>query len=91
MGHDKGLPWYDLFAPIGESNRKFTPEEAKEYLVSHFRGFADELADMVEEAFDNEWIDFYPRKGKVGGAFSPYQSVPFIKQSRVLTNLYRLP
>ena len=84
MGHDKGLPWYDLFAPIGESNRKFTPEEAKEYLVSHFRGFADELADMVEEAFDNEWIDFYPRKGKVGGAFC--SNLPFIKQSRVLTN-----
>lgn len=84
MGHDKGLPWYDLFAPIGESNRKFTPEEAKEYLVSHFRGFADELADMVEEAFDNEWIDFYPRKSKVGGAFC--SNLPFIKQSRVLTN-----
>lgn len=84
MGHTNGLPWYDLFAPIGESNRKFTPEEAKEYLVSHFKGFSEELADMVAEAFDNEWIDFYPRKGKVGGAFC--SNLPFIKQSRVLTN-----
>jgi len=84
MGHEGGLPWYDLFAPIGESNRKFTVEEAKEYLVSHFEGFSNELADMVAEAFDNAWIDFYPRKGKVGGAFC--SNLPFIKQSRILTN-----
>ena len=84
MGHEKGLPWYDMFAPIGESNTKFTTEEAKNYLVKHFRGFADDLADMVEEAFDQEWIDFYPRKGKVGGAFC--ENLPFVKQSRILTN-----
>ena len=39
---------------------------------------------MVERAFDEEWIDFFPRKGKVGGAFCSNLSV--IKQSRVLTN-----
>ncbi len=84
MGHENGLPWYDLFAPIGESDRKFTAEESKDYLLKHFRGFADDLADMVEEAYDNEWIDFYPRKGKVGGAFC--ENMPFVKQSRILTN-----
>ncbi len=84
MGHANGLPWYDMFAPIGESNTKFTTEEAKEYLLKHFLGFAGDLADMVEEAFDNEWIDFYPRKGKVGGAFC--ENMPFVKQSRILTN-----
>lgn len=84
LGHEKGLPWYDLFAPIGETTSKFTTDEAKEYLVKHFKGFASDLADMVEEAFDNEWIDFYPRKGKVGGAFC--ENMPFVKQSRILTN-----
>lgn len=84
MGYQGGLPWYDMFAPIGESNTKFTAEDAKEYLVKHFRGFSDDLADMVEEAFDDEWIDFYPRKGKVGGAFC--ENIPFVKQSRILTN-----
>lgn len=39
---------------------------------------------MMEEAFDNNWIDFYPHKGKVGGAFCC--NMPFAKQSRVLTN-----
>lgn len=84
MGHENGLPWYDMLAPIGESSTKFTIETAKEYLVKHFKGFADDLADMVLEAFENEWIDFYPRKGKVGGAFC--ENLPFVKQSRVLTN-----
>jgi pepF/M3 family oligoendopeptidase len=84
MGHEKGLPWYDLFAPIGETTTKFTVEESKEYLLKHFRGFAKDLADMVEEAYDQEWIDFFPHKGKVGGAFC--ENMPFVKQSRILTN-----
>ena len=79
-----GLPWWDLFAPLGESHKTYTLEEAKEYLVNHFRKFSDDLADMVIEAFEEEWIDFYPRSGKVGGAFCA--NLPFIKQSRVLTN-----
>jgi pepF/M3 family oligoendopeptidase len=84
LGHEHGLPWYDLFAPLGESERKFTVEEAKDYLMKHFRGFSADLADMVEEAFDHAWIDFYPRKGKVGGAFC--ENLPFVKQSIILTN-----
>ena len=84
LGHKKGLPWYDLFAPMGESESKFTVEEAREYLVKNFRGFADDLADMVDQAFDEEWIDFFPKKGKVGGAFC--ENMPNVKQSRILTN-----
>lgn len=85
LGYTNGLPWYELFAPVGKSaNNSFTPETAKQYLVDHFRPFADDLADMMEEAFDNEWIDFYPHKGKVGGAFCC--NMPYVNQSRVLTN-----
>jgi len=84
LGHKNGLPWYDLFAPMGESETKFTVEEAREYLVKHFKGFSDDLADLVEQAFEEKWIDFFPRKGKVGGAFCG--NLPFVKQSRILTN-----
>lgn len=85
LGYQNGLPWYELFAPVGKSaNSNFTPETAKKYLVDHFRPFADDLADMMEEAFDNAWIDFYPHKGKVGGAFCC--NMPYVNQSRVLTN-----
>jgi oligoendopeptidase F len=39
---------------------------------------------MIEQAFDEEWIDFYPHAGKVGGAFC--DNLPYVKQSRILTN-----
>ena len=84
LGYQNGLPWYELFAPIGKDDTKFTIETAKDYLLKHFAPFAQDMADMMEEAFADEWIDFYPRKGKVGGAFC--ENLPFLKQSRVLTN-----
>lgn len=84
LGHENGLPFYDLFAPIGESSRRFTIEESKEFLLENFKGFSEDLAEMTEEAYENNYIDFLPRKGKVGGAFC--SNLPFIKQSRILTN-----
>ena len=84
LGHENGLPWYDLFAPMGKSSTKFTAETARDYLVEQFSGFDQELADMVARAFDEEWIDFYPRDGKVGGAFCA--GVECRKESRILTN-----
>ena len=84
LGHENGLPFYDLFAPIGESSRRFTIEESKEFLLDNFKGFSEDLAQMTKEAYENNYIDFLPRKGKVGGAFC--SNLPFIKQSRILTN-----
>jgi pepF/M3 family oligoendopeptidase len=84
LGHKGGLPWYDLFAPMGKNDKTYTVEDAKEYLLNIFAGFDKELHDMVKCAFENGWIDFYPRDGKVGGAFDC--GVPSAKESRVLTN-----
>ena len=84
LGHEKGLPWYDLFAPMGASATRFTTESTREYLVEQFSGFDQELADMVARAFDEEWIDFYPRDGKTGGAFCA--DVHCLEESRILTN-----
>lgn len=84
LGYEHGLPWYELFAPLSGNDRKFTVEEAKTYLIDHFSPFANDLSSMIETAFDDAWIDFYPRNGKVGGAFCC--NLPMIKQSRVLTN-----
>ena len=84
LGHEGGLPWYDLFAPVGSSSEKFTTQQARDYLVELFTGFDQELADMVAKAFDEEWIDFYPRDGKAGGAFCA--EVNCLRESRILTN-----
>lgn len=84
LGHKNGLPFYDLFASIATNNKKYSLEDAHTYLVSNFSTFSEELSNMVDRAFKEEWIDFYPRKGKVGGAFC--LNMPRYKQSRILTN-----
>ena len=84
LGHENGLPWYDLFAPMGASSTKFTAQAARDFLVEQFASFNKEEADMIAEAFDNAWIDFYPRDGKAGGAFCA--GVECLGESRILTN-----
>ena len=85
LGYEKGLPWYEILAPMGKTqSATYTAQEAHKYLVERFSGFSEDLAEMVDIAFREEWIDFYPKKGKVGGAFC--SNLPFMKQSRILTN-----
>ena len=84
LGHKNGLPWYDLFAPMGKSEKQYTIEEAQKFILKQFGTFSDELKGLAKKAFDNNWIDYLPRKGKVGGAFC-MNSRP-IKESRILSN-----
>lgn len=84
LGHENGLPWYDLFAPMGTLSETFTPEQAKDYLIAQFGTFDEELTDMVKRAFAEDWIDFFPRDGKEGGAFCA--SLEPLDESRILTN-----
>lgn len=84
LGYEGGLKFYDLFASIGESDRTFTVEEAQEFLLKHFATFSDDMVKMVKAAFENNYVDYFPKKGKVGGAFC--SNLPFIKQSRVMMN-----
>lgn len=85
LGHEKGLPWYDLFAPMETENPKsYTIEESKEMILNSFTTFSPDLKELAERAYDEKWIDFLPREGKRDGAFC--SNLPQIKQSRVLTN-----
>lgn len=85
LGHSNGLPFYDLFAPIGNgAARTFTAEESKAYLMDHFAKFSPDLAEMTQDFYDKNYIDLFPRKGKRGGAFC--YNLPMIKQSRVMMN-----
>lgn len=84
LGHQNGLPFYDLFAPIGKLSTRFSVAQSREYLVEHFAKFSSDLAEMTAEFYDKNYMDFMPRKGKVGGAFC--YNLPVIKQSRILLN-----
>jgi len=84
LGHAGGLPWWDIFAPVGKSERRYTWSETVEFIVSNFRTFSDRLADFARRAFDHNWIDAEPRDGKRGGGFC--MSVPGVDESRILVN-----
>jgi len=84
LGHTGSLPFYDLFAPIGNSEKKFTIEEAQNYVLENFGSFSPKLRGVAERAFNENWIDYSPKKGKVGGAFC--SNIPPIKESRILHN-----
>jgi pepF/M3 family oligoendopeptidase len=84
LGHTNGLPFYDMFAPLGEVNRTYTYEEAREFIVNNFGNFSGKLASYADKAFENRWIDAEPRDGKRGGAFC--SNLRSIKESRILTN-----
>lgn len=84
LGHTNGLPWYDLFAPVAKNSKTYTVEEAKDYLMNIFNNCNPRMAEITDQAFEENWIDFFPREGKVGGAFCA--GVESAKQFRILTN-----
>ena len=83
LGKEK-LPWWDLFAPVGEIKSDYTFEEAKEVILDNFAGFAPELQAFAANAFAHNWIDAEQRDGKRGGAFC--MEVPGVGESRILAN-----
>ena len=84
LGGSGSLAFYDLFAPVGKEDLKYTLEEAKAFVLKCFYKFSKDLGDFATYAFDNQWIDLMPKKGKVGGAFC--ETIHSIKESRILTN-----
>jgi pepF/M3 family oligoendopeptidase len=84
LGNKGALPWWDVFAPVGKSDRRYTWDEAKRFVLAQFRSFDDRLVSVAQRAFDHNWIDAEPRDGKRGGAFC--MGVPGVDESRVLCN-----
>lgn len=84
LGHKNGLPFYDMFAPMGEVDKTYTYEEAHDYIVKNFSTFSSKLANFADNAFKKRWIDAEPREGKRGGAFC--SGLHAIKESRILAN-----
>lgn len=84
LGHAKGLPFYDLFAPVGDSSLQFSFEEARDFIVKNFGEFSTALSEYAVNAFNQKWIDSEQREGKRGGAFC--SNLHPIGESRIMTN-----
>ncbi|MBU5591467.1 M3 family oligoendopeptidase [Clostridium sp. MSJ-4] len=84
LGYEKGLPFYELFAPMGEINKSYSYDGAKKFVEENFRSFSDKLGDFAVKAFEGNWIDVLPREGKVAGAFCA--GLHTLGQSRIMLN-----
>ncbi len=80
----EALPWWNVFAPVGELEKAYTFSEAANFILKNFGNFSDELREFAQTAFDSRWIDAEQRSGKRGGAFC--MPVPGVKESRILCN-----
>ncbi|MDO5027386.1 MAG: oligoendopeptidase F [Tissierellia bacterium] len=72
---------YDVYMPITSSfDREYTFEEAKDLVIASVEVMGKEYQDIYKKAFEERWIDVYPRDGKRGGAYSSgsYDSNPYI-------------
>ncbi len=69
---------WDRNAPLPETPQAVIPwTEAKETVLSAYRGFAPEMADIARDFFDKNWIDAPTRPGKSPGAFA-HPTVPSV-------------
>jgi len=59
----------DLYAPLGNSERRFGWEEAKALIYEAFQGFDPQLASLAEQVFAARHVDAEDRPGKQSGAF----------------------
>ncbi len=82
LGKDR-LDWWDLLAPVGQSEKKWTWEEGASFITAQLSTFSAADAAVAQRAFREFWIDAEPRKGKRGGAYCMHigQGV-----SRILAN-----
>jgi len=84
LGHPDALPWWDLFAPVGDAaSAQVSWDEAVGQVTDAFGGYSAGLAALVQRATAEQWIDAEPRTGKQGGAFClPMRDA----ESRVMLN-----
>lgn len=83
IGKEK-LAWWDIFAPMGKTDKVYSFEDARDFILENFGKFSPDLATFAKRAFDSNWIDAEQRDGKRGGAFCMEVQGP--RESRILAN-----
>lgn len=70
MGLDE-LHYYDLYAPlVGGVDLNYTIEESEKNIIAALQPLGKNYVDVIQKAFKDRWIDFYPSDGKRAGAYS---------------------
>lgn len=80
LGLDE-LHLYDTYASvISDSTKEYTFDEAKDLVIKALSVLGEDYIKDLNKAFDERWIDIYPNKGKISGAYSSgsYDTNPFL-------------
>lgn len=75
------LSLYDVYVPVVKApEKKYSFEEAKEIVYKALEPMGEEYRKVLQEGFDNRWIDVYENKGKRTGAYSTssYSVHPYV-------------
>ena len=75
------LHLYDIYTPIVKDFDKTYPfEEAKNTVLKALSILGDDYIKVLEQGYNNKWVDIYPNKAKRGGAYSGgcYDTEPYI-------------
>jgi oligoendopeptidase F len=75
------LHMYDLFAPLVEEFKMdITYQQAKEEIKKSLAPLGENYLKILQDGFDNHWIDVYENKNKRNGAYSwgAYGTHPYV-------------
>lgn len=75
------LHMYDLYTPMVEGiDLTYSFEEAKEVVKKGLSPLGEEYLSILQEGFDNRWIDVYENQAKRSGAYSwgTYGTHPYV-------------
>lgn len=82
MGITDDLRYHDLYAPLVASvDLRYRPEEAQRLVIDSMRPLGDDYVSVLQRAFEERWLDWYPSEGKRSGAYSngsAYDVHPYI-------------
>ena len=69
MGVD-ALHMYDVYTPIvADADAEISYDEAKTNVLEALAVLGKDYTDVLEEGFNNRWVDVYENTGKRGGAY----------------------
>jgi oligoendopeptidase F len=82
MGIKDDLHYYDLYAPLVASvDLRYSPEEAQKHVIAAMAPLGSDYQHVLQRAFTDRWLDWYPTEGKRSGAYSnggAYDVHPFM-------------
>jgi len=79
LGLDE-LHFYDVYTPLmADADRKIPFAEAKQTVYDSLAPLGEDYRRVLQEGFDNRWIDVYQNEGKRSGAYSAGAAVhPYV-------------